>query len=205
MRRSVIAMQGNSNKAKFFYNDISKVVLPESHRFPMEKYRMVREGLQEYYEADKRVEFIPSPLASPSELKTTHCPKYVDRYITGQMTPLEIRRVGFPWSISNVQRSTSSVGGTVAAMRAVCEDECDVAGHCAGGTHHAFYDYGKHIRTRTHIHTHTYIHTHVHTTHVHTTHVIMLSIIRSGVSYDGKISYKSTNHKCFVISTPICD
>ena len=138
-------MQGNANarnKAKFFYNDIYKVVLPESHRFPMEKYRMVREGLQKHFEVDQRVEFLPSPLASSSELKTTHCPKYVDRYITGQMTPLEIRRVGFPWSISNVQRSTSSVGGTVAAMRAVCEGECYIAGHCAGGTHHAFYDYG---------------------------------------------------------------
>ena len=145
MRRTLMVMQGDMKRVKFFYNDVYKVVLPESHRFPMEKYRMVREGLQKYFMADERVEFLPSPIASPAELKTTHCPKYVDRYLTGQMTDMEIRRVGFPWSMSNVQRSTSSVGGTVAAMRAVCEDECNVAGHCAGGTHHAFYNYGKYM------------------------------------------------------------
>ena len=166
MRRSMITMRGisGSRKAKFFYNDIYEVILPESHRFPMQKYRLMREGLQSHFEtmADEKVEFLPSPLATPSELKTTHCPMYVDRYITGQMTPLEVRRVGFPWSISNVQRSTSSVGGTVAAMRAVCEGECDVAGHCAGGTHHAFYDYGWcHHHHHHHHHHHYHYHHHV--------------------------------------------
>jgi acetoin utilization deacetylase AcuC-like enzyme len=72
-----------------------------------------------------------------------HSSNSLCRYISGDLTPLEIRRVGFPWSIEGVQRSTSSVGGTIAAMRAVCEEEYKVAGHIAGGTHHAFYDYGE--------------------------------------------------------------
>jgi acetoin utilization deacetylase AcuC-like enzyme len=129
--------------ARFFYNDVYRVALPETHRFPMEKYRMVREGLQRAFVGDARVDFEVSPLATAEELKSTHCSRYVDRYLRGQMSELEIRRVGFPWSISGVQRSTSSVGGTVAAMRAVCSGEAAFAGHIAGGTHHAFYDYGE--------------------------------------------------------------
>lgn len=136
-------MRSSIRPARFFHNDVYKVVLPETHRFPMEKYRMVREGLQREFLGDPRVEFEVSPLATAEELKSTHCSKYVDRYLCGQMSELEIRRVGFPWSISGVQRSTSSVGGTVAAMRAVCSGEAAWAGHIAGGTHHAFFDYGE--------------------------------------------------------------
>lgn len=60
------------------------------------------------------------------------------------MNALEIRRTGFPWSPEHVRRSTSSVGGTVAATRAVlAHPNALLAGHIAGGTHHAFYDYGE--------------------------------------------------------------
>ena len=82
------------------------------------------------------------------------------------MTPKEIRNVGFPWSPSHVNRSLSSVGGTVAAALHVCKqkqilfqqqqkqqqnssnhDNYSIpllwSAHVAGGTHHAFYDYGE--------------------------------------------------------------
>jgi hypothetical protein len=46
-----------------------------------------------------------------------------------------------------VNRTLSSIGGTVAAMHAVCTSPSSkqsqftlFAGHIAGGTHHAFYD-----------------------------------------------------------------
>lgn len=75
------------------------------------------------------------------------------------MTEAELRNVGFPWSPAGVDRSLSSVGGTVAAARDVVramsgggkrdDDDDDPsrrprwAAHVAGGTHHAFYDYGE--------------------------------------------------------------
>ena len=63
------------------------------------------------------------------------------------MTEKEIRKTGFPWSLTGVQRSLSSVGGTVAAMRSILEDHnsdlSDVSCYLAGGTHYAFYDYGE--------------------------------------------------------------
>lgn len=42
-----------------------------------------------------------------------------------------------------MNRSLSSVGGTVAAMHQVCSGAARVSGHFAGGTHHAFFDRGE--------------------------------------------------------------
>lgn len=117
--------------------------MPENHRFPMEKYRLVRQNLQLQLQ-NRNVEFLVSPLATIEELSLTHCPEYVRRYISGNMTAQQVRRTGFPWSKEHVYRSLSSVGGTLAATRSLLSDESVVAtGHIAGGTHHAFYDYGE--------------------------------------------------------------
>ena len=111
------------------------------------------------------LEFRVSPLATIEHLQTTHCPSYIDRYLNGHMTPKEIRNIGFPWSQSHVKRSLSSVGGTVAAAIHVCQQKQSLqqqqqqqhsssdynddsiplfwSAHVAGGTHHAFYDYGE--------------------------------------------------------------
>jgi acetoin utilization deacetylase AcuC-like enzyme len=126
-----------------YYNDIFEVPLPENHRFPMAKYRMVREKLQKEFEGPL-VHFKPSPVTTERELSTTHCPDYIHRYFTGQLSPSELRRTGFPWSLEQVNRSASSVGGTVAAMRTVLQSDTLIfTGHIAGGTHHAFFDYGE--------------------------------------------------------------
>lgn len=131
-------------KLAFFFNDTYHVELPPKHRFPMKKYQLVRESVQKDLIDNTDVFFCVSPMATKEELSLTHCENYISRYLSGEMTPVEIRRTGFPWSKEHVVRSTSSVGGTVAAMRAVMSDEfADFGGHIAGGTHHAFYDYGE--------------------------------------------------------------
>lgn len=112
----------------------------------MNKYRQIRTGLQEEYAAASSpgLSFHVSPLSTRQEIETTHCPQYVERFLTeGAQTAAEIRAVGFPWSIAGTKRALSSVGGTVAAMRAVLNGESETAGHLAGGTHHAFFDYGE--------------------------------------------------------------
>jgi acetoin utilization deacetylase AcuC-like enzyme len=100
----------------------------------------------------KNTDFLVSPLATEDELVTTHCPVYVKKVLTGDLTEREIRNVGFPWDEENVKRSFSSVGGTVAAAKFVCAKaeqrgpESGIApwaAHVAGGTHHAFYDRGE--------------------------------------------------------------
>jgi len=119
---------------KFYYNDLYEVKLPTTHRFPMQKYRLVREMLQAEYIRRDDVIFEASPLVTREDLISTHCPFYVDNYLTGNLTAAEVRKTGFPWDRSNVDRSLSSVGGTLAAMRTVMiHEEISIAGHIAGG------------------------------------------------------------------------
>jgi acetoin utilization deacetylase AcuC-like enzyme len=126
-----------------FYNDLYEVPLPSKHRFPMRKYRLVRQGLERELTPQGFADFEPSPLVTLDDLVTTHCREYASRYVEGRMSVSENRRVGFPWSDASVRRSLSSTGGTVAAARAVCDGRSAIAGHIAGGTHHAFFDRGE--------------------------------------------------------------
>jgi len=152
-----------------YYNDVYSVNLPPNHRFPMKKYGKVRRIIQEEIQnhrkdeySDVHCEFRISPLATVNELATTHCERYIKRYIDGQQTDTELRNVGFPWSTSGVNRSLSSVGGTLAASIAICERKREQqkikqqgqnqqsitlgpcwSAHVAGGTHHAFHDRGE--------------------------------------------------------------
>ncbi|CAM9476896.1 unnamed protein product [Scytosiphon promiscuus] len=150
------ARRPRSSELPLFYNDVYRVDLPGGHRFPMEKYRLVREGLQNQLEEGGRATFAVSPVATLTDLCTTHERGYVERYFQGRFTDRENRTVGFPWSEASVKRSLSSVGGTVAATHAVCaggelRDRLKgpgqppplFAGHIAGGTHHAFWDRGE--------------------------------------------------------------
>ena len=155
------------SKFTIYYNDLYEVKLPPNHRFPMEKYRQVREIVQAYVQKQNRsgnskhllCQFKESPLATTEELTSTHCPSYVQRFISGDQTEREQRNVGFPWSEDGVLRALSSVGGTLAAARDVCatlrlEQEygnhgiyqkkaISWAAHVAGGTHHAFFNRGE--------------------------------------------------------------
>jgi len=153
-----------------YYNDIYEVPLPPNHRFPMEKYRKVRQLVQKKVSLlhdEKKVvqfDFSISPLASVEDLTTTHASYYIERYLKGRQTEEELRNVGFPWSLEGVDRTLSSVGGTVAAATSICsarrlqiakcDDETEGtvmkqefgtlwAGHIAGGTHHAFKERGE--------------------------------------------------------------
>mmetsp|Transcript_20595 Transcript_20595/g.41868 ORF Transcript_20595/g.41868 Transcript_20595/m.41868 type:complete len:330 (-) Transcript_20595:579-1568(-) len=131
----------------FFFNDLYEVHLPQvgvGSSFPMRKYRLVREALQRELHRVGTATFHESPLVSLTDLHTVHAPHYVSRYLNNELSALENRRIGFPWSEASVQRSLSSTGGTVAAMHAVCQVEGPrFSGHIAGGTHHAFSDRGE--------------------------------------------------------------
>mmetsp|Transcript_34703 Transcript_34703/g.108649 ORF Transcript_34703/g.108649 Transcript_34703/m.108649 type:complete len:339 (-) Transcript_34703:44-1060(-) len=137
--------EGGKNAEKqlrLFYNDIYHVELPQGHRFPMHKYRAVRERI---HHANKpNIVLQPSPIARTDDIRTTHCHEYLRRFLCNMLTDKENRNIGFPWSPQGVKRTLSSVGGTVAAMHSVCGPAGHkLAGHIAGGTHHAFRDRGE--------------------------------------------------------------
>ena len=122
----------------------------------MEKYGKVRRRVQNLISElppENRslvdCEFHVSPKATVDELTTTHSQEYVQRFMVGDQDEQELRNVGFPWSPEGVDRATSSTGGTLTAARTVLEaatgdaSRTCWAAHCAGGTHHAFFDRGE--------------------------------------------------------------
>ncbi len=106
----------------------------------MEKYARLRVRVEEAGLGGPEGLRVPEPASDP-ELTRVHDPGYVRRVATGTLSPAEIRRLGFPWSLQLVERSRRSVGGTLGAARAALERGVGV--NLAGGTHHAFPDRGE--------------------------------------------------------------
>ena len=77
-----------------YYNDIYHVDLPKTSSFPMQKYRYVREALQRELPSTLAT-FHESPLVSEKDLTLVHCEGYVSRFLGGQLTRDELRRIGF--------------------------------------------------------------------------------------------------------------
>jgi acetoin utilization deacetylase AcuC-like enzyme len=142
---------------KAFYSDTFVLPLPEHHRFPMAKYRLLRERLvaERVLAADDLQ--IPDPI-SWEDLRLVHDAGYVGAVEAGSLSADAQRRIGFPWSPMMVERSRRSVGATLAAAREVIEVRLtttddgtagarrlqpSVAANLAGGTHHAFRDRGE--------------------------------------------------------------
>ena len=129
-----------------FYTDRFVLPLPVGHRFPMVKYARLRERC--LAEGVLR----PGDLIEPSAaawdaLALVHEPAYLAAVREGALTPLEQRRIGFPWSPEMVERCRRSTGGTLQAARAALDEAAargwGVAVNLAGGTHHACPDHGE--------------------------------------------------------------
>ena len=125
---------------RIFYSDTFVLPLPAGHRFPMEKYALLRRRVSESRIVAPERLLIPHA-ATDEELGRAHAPEYLRRVQAGDLTPQEVRRIGFPWSPEMVERSRRSSGATIEACRAALED--GVAANLAGGTHHAYGDHGE--------------------------------------------------------------
>ncbi len=120
---------------KLFHTDLFVLPLPDGHRFPMQRYRLLRERLEQsrLFAEDRMC--IP-PAATDEQLRLVHTDDWVERVSSGRLTDVEQRRIGFPWSPEMAERSRRSTGATIAA--ATCALTDGVAANLAGGTHHSF-------------------------------------------------------------------
>ena len=125
---------------RVWYSDPYVVPLPEGHRFPMGKYRRVRELLLERGVLNEDQLELSQPIEKEPLLRV-HTADYVRACFDGSLDEAALRRVGFPWSTELLQRSLASAGGTLSAARWALEH--GVAGNLAGGTHHAHADFGS--------------------------------------------------------------
>ena len=123
---------------KAFYSDHFVLPLPAGHRFPMSKYRLLREQVAAHLPT---VTLTEPFAATDAQLQLVHKPEYVQSLCNGTLTAQQQRVLGFPWSQAMVERSRRSTGATIAACRAALLDGAAV--NLAGGTHHAFADRGE--------------------------------------------------------------
>lgn len=116
------------------------ITLPAGHRFPMEKYALLREGAL----AQGLVQ--PAQLHEPEraahvDLLRVHTAAYVDGVEHGTLDAAHQRRIGLPWSEAFVERAFRVVRGTIEASEHAAAH--GIAMNFAGGTHHAFADHGE--------------------------------------------------------------
>ena len=124
---------------KIFYSDTFELPLPDGHRFPMDKYRRLRQRLQS--RPLDGAQFQLPDAATDEQLLRVHTRNYLDKLKLGTLTKIEERRIGFPMSPGLLERSRRSTGATINAAYAAVGDRAAV--HLAGGTHHAFPDHGQ--------------------------------------------------------------
>jgi len=128
-----------------FYADNFVLPLPPGHRFPMPKYRLLRERLVNELPA---VRMQQAPAASDGELALAHTPGYIAAITQGTLPAPAQREIGFPWSLAMAERARRSAGATVAAARTALGLRAGarvegIAANLAGGTHHAYADKGS--------------------------------------------------------------
>ncbi|WP_218082464.1 histone deacetylase family protein [Anthocerotibacter panamensis] len=121
------------------YSPIYVIPLPEGHRFPMAKFGLLRDYLVDQGVASEEQFHLPQAPA-PEVLALVHEASYVTSFCTGTQSPQQLRRIGLPWSPALVQRTCTAVGGTILTARLALAH--GLACNTAGGTHHAFPDFG---------------------------------------------------------------
>jgi acetoin utilization deacetylase AcuC-like enzyme len=120
-----------------YTENIHGLALRPGHKFPLGKYDQIHRALEAEHPHLLR---LGTP-ATYADVTLVHDPAYVARVCEGTLGDAEVRRLGFPWSPSLVERAMRSVGGTTCALAWAAQE--GAAGHIAGGTHHAFRDRGE--------------------------------------------------------------
>ena len=118
-----------------FHADQFVLPLPPGHTFPMTKYRLLRDAVEQGL-PDIRVQ--AAEPATDGELALAHDPAWISAVIEGTTSAAQQREIGFPWSSAMVDRARHSVGATIGAARVALFGGEGVAANLAGGTHHAY-------------------------------------------------------------------
>ncbi len=122
---------------KAYYTDHFVLPLPPGHRFPMEKYRLIRDLVATYSD----IELIEPAAATNQDLLRAHDVDYIEAVTQGKLSEAQVREIGFPWTEAMVERSRRSAGATIAACLSALTEGVSV--NLAGGTHHAYADKGS--------------------------------------------------------------
>jgi len=114
--------------------------LPEGHRFPIEKYELVKEQL--VYEGTVAEHQVFDPgLATEDQILRIHTQDYWHSLKTLSLDRKAIRKIGLPVTQKSLNRALNSVAGTIASSYHAIELGLGI--NLAGGTHHAYAEAGE--------------------------------------------------------------
>lgn len=105
------------------------------HAFSTDKFRLAADACRAFAEIVEPVE--PSRQA----LLTVHSRDWVEKLMTGVLSPADISRLELPFSPEIACAHRLAAGGTLLASRHALET--GVGLHAGGGAHHAFKDHGE--------------------------------------------------------------
>jgi acetoin utilization deacetylase AcuC-like enzyme len=125
---------------RLYTSDQFVLPLPPEHRFPMAKYRLLREAVEARAE-QLGAQLIEAPRADDAAVLRVHTGEYLAKVRDGTLSTAEQRRIGFPWSPAMAERTRRVAGATMAALHGAISGS-GVGVNLAGGTHHAFADHG---------------------------------------------------------------
>lgn len=124
---------------KLYYSDHYTINLPTGHRFPMNKYAMVRHELLRQ-EIVQLQDLYPTRPIEMHLVQLAHCPEYIKQLQNLTLPDSKVRRLGFPLSPDLLLRSRASAWGVYAAAKTALVEK--FSANLSGGTHHAHYDFG---------------------------------------------------------------
>ena len=86
----------------YYHPSYSALALPERHRFPIDKYRLLKQLVSNFIDEQY---FITPQQATKAQLTLCHNPAYVDAFLAGSLDSKAIKKMGFPWSTELVERT----------------------------------------------------------------------------------------------------
>jgi len=119
---------------RLWTHDPWRFPLPERHRFPIDKYALLRERVVADGTATAG-EVLEAEAAPWPWLAAIQDPGLLERIRGGTLTLREARALGIPWSPELVERARRAVGGSVSAARFAVAHGFGM--NLGGGTHHA--------------------------------------------------------------------
>ncbi|MTI20731.1 histone deacetylase [Fulvivirga sp. RKSG066] len=125
---------------KFAFSDKYLYKLPEGHRFPIEKYELVKEQLLHEGTIEPSQLYDPG-LATDDQILKVHTKDYWQSLRTLTLDKKAVRKIGLPVTEKSLNRARNSVAGTISAAHNALKSSVGV--NLAGGTHHAYADHGE--------------------------------------------------------------
>jgi len=120
-----------------YYHPLYSDGLDRTARFPVDRYRLLAEKIS-LLNRENKIRIREPRLASRDELLLVHEESFIDRFLEGNLSEKEVRRIGLkPWKPEIVPRTLRLVGGALDGLDELLNGAV-LAGNMAGGTHHAF-------------------------------------------------------------------